>query len=232
MKNVITGSFSGNVTITNNKLFVDGRDMTHTLEEVVPTGTIGSKTMKLPPWGKISMSGSSQTEIHMSSKTTALESSVEIFVDSAMLPFLEARVTGETLRFIYTKSLSIRGDMAPPKYVIQTQGPLLQVSLSGSGSMVVTGISQETMGVEMTGSCKVQLEGQLKNLKLSSSGSGSLEASDLEADLVKVSMSGSGCTSLNTRSVKGSMSGSGQLSVPAHTLTEISQSGSGKVRRR
>ena len=115
--------------------------------------------------------------------------------------------------------------------IIMTAPDIRTFELNGDQKLVVEGYSQETLGLDITGSGEASVKGAAKTVKLSIAGSGRADLAELATDDAAVDISGSGHAKLGPKiAAKIIVSGSGdvELTVKPKTLTS-DISGSGRV---
>jgi len=104
------------------------------------------------------------------------------------------------------------------------------ISMAGSGTIVIEEVAAESLEVSSAGSGKVTAMGSAQKLDVSILGSGSVDMKKLKADDVEVSIAGSG--SVNVASdgkVDASIAGSGSVYVTGEAECTSSKMGSGSL---
>lgn len=106
-----------------------------------------------------------------------------------------------------------------------------QVSLKGSGNVMMEDVDQTDLGVAIAGSGTITAQGQSDAVEISIAGSGEVKLSDLAMDRLKASIAGSGTVDAGPKSAADiNIAGSGEvrlLSRPEDLSTSIL--GSGRV---
>jgi hypothetical protein len=110
---------------------------------------------------------------------------------------------------------------------------ILELYVGGSGSIRLNDLKAEKISSTLSGSGKLQLEGEgvVSELKLIVSGSGDILASGLESKKVNVVISGSGsCSVYATESLLCKIAGSGSVTYLGNPTIESTIVGSGSVK--
>ncbi|MGY0427280.1 MAG: head GIN domain-containing protein, partial [Polaribacter sp.] len=158
------------------------------------------------------------------------EGNITIQGEENIIPYLETKVSGNTLKIKYkkntnirtTKKLTITVTFMDIKSValggsgnISSKGLIknesLKVSLGGSGNITLK-VNTNTIKASIGGSGNIHLNGTAHNLKCSIAGSGSIRAFGLQTDEIKATIAGSGSikTTVKTK-IKANIVGSGNL---------------------
>ncbi len=109
----------------------------------------------------------------------------------------------------------------------------LDLSVSGSGRLLTTGIKAANLECSISGSGNILLagEGNVDDAEISISGSGNFTGELLEMATLEASISGSGnCICNVTESLEARVSGSGNVTYLGNPKIDARVSGSGKVR--
>ena len=175
--------------------------------------------------------------------------SVAVAIDSNLLPFLETRVVGTTLRITSHVHLE---HVLPGPHVMVRMPSLAGATLSGSGRLAVLAVHETrpvalrlsgsgnmdfagaapVVKAHLDGSGDIHLAGSTEQVTLDLSGSGTIDAAGLLAAAGSIELDGSG----NVRAtIDGpadvSLSGSGDIDLFGNvTLQRSSKSGSGSIR--
>ena len=104
--------------------------------------------------------------------------------------------------------------------------------VKGAGKVSYRGFRQEELGLEISGSGDVELEGAADRLEAEISGSGEVSAFGLSVKTAKLRVSGSGdIRATVTDSVRARVSGSGKIKIAGNpTEKDTDVSGSGKIK--
>ena len=109
----------------------------------------------------------------------------------------------------------------------------LNLAVSGSGDMVITGLSADDCKIAISGSGSIVAAGECEDLVVAISGSGDLDAKDLKANDCEAVVSGSGAAKVHVNgALKARISGSGDVYyVGRPSDIDSKVSGSGAVRK-
>jgi hypothetical protein len=167
------------------------------------SGTAKTESRTVASFSKIHLSGSPDVEI-----AVGPAQSVAVTADDNIVPIIEARVEGDTLKIdakqSYNTSLGVKVKITVPT--------LDGVSVSGSGNIHATGLKAEDMDASVTGSGDVTLKGAVDHLRAKITGSGELQAGDLTAKSAHVTVTGSGDATVHaTEELEASVTGSGDV---------------------
>ncbi len=189
------------------------------------SGDVVTESREVSGFDQILLSGSGVVIVEV----TGTES-LSIETDDNLLSVLETEVDDGRLE------LRARRNIDPSEDVVYTitAASLEGVSISGSGSIVVTGIEGSGFSVEISGSGAVTLEGAVSDeLSVEISGSGHFDGEDLVAVTGTVDVSGSGSAVVNvTDDLAVSLSGSGEVEYLGSPTIDVDKSGSGTVNGR
>lgn len=113
------------------------------------------------------------------------------------------------------------------------KAPALDLSISGSGSLVLSQVQTEALDTSVSGSGTIQLDGgTAPRQTISISGSGNVQATQLRTQKCTVRISGSGnCRVYATELLQASIAGSGNVYVSGGAKVSSSTAGSGRVRQ-
>lgn len=154
--------------------------------------------------------------------------SVEISGDDNLVPLVETRVVGSTLKVRTEERIDPRAGLT----VTVTTPALEAVSVGGSGDVRVRGVEAPAFEAGVHGSAELAVDGDFGDLTADVSGSGELTMTGT-ADDVRAGVSGSGEIDLlgvRARSARVRVSGSGDVSVFVSESLDAEVSGSGDVR--
>lgn len=111
---------------------------------------------------------------------------------------------------------------------------LSSVSISGTASMKLEGISNNALAINIPGTGEIKASGSTGSLRVAVDGTGSISAKDLQAKSVSVDVSGTGSATVNASdSVDASVSGTGAINVhgnPARVHKSVTGTGTVHVR--
>jgi hypothetical protein len=186
------------------------------------SGVSKTESRAVGSFSKIDLSGSPEVRVAVGSDT-----SVAVTADDNILPIIETKVEGDTLRInskqSYSTSLGVKVNITVPS--------LNGVSISGSGDIKVTGLKAGDMDVSVTGSGNLTLSGGVDGLHARIVGSGDLRAGELAAKRVRVAVTGSGDAAVRaTEELDASVTGSGDVRYFGHPhQVRRSVTGSGNI---
>lgn len=226
-------------------LFVFGRKACHfSGTGLNGQGPLKTETRSVGDFHGVELAIAGELEISVSDRY-----SVEVQGQENILPVLKTRVENGILKIDFEENVdgyeSLRIKVSAPSFdditlsgsgTIRATSTLtanrLEVSLPGSGEIVLTQLDAGTVDCEVGGSGSVELGGKTNELQASMSGSGEVKAKDLAANDCKADLSGSGSISCNAaQTLKASISGSGNVSYAGNPTVEQQVSGSGEVKR-
>jgi hypothetical protein len=186
------------------------------------SGNVVSESREVSGFDQIQLSGSGTVIVDV----TGTES-LSIETDDNLLTLLETEVDDGRLELRATRNIDPSEDVV---YTI-TAASLTGVSISGSGSIVVTGVDDSAFSADISGSGAVTAEGTVSDaLSVDISGSGHFEGEDLVAVTGAVNVSGSGSAVVNvTDDLAVSLSGSGDVEYLGSPTVDVDKSGSGTV---
>ncbi|HEX3759206.1 MAG TPA: head GIN domain-containing protein [Kofleriaceae bacterium] len=102
-------------------------------------------------------------------------------------------------------------------HAIVTAPDLSSLAVSGTGSIAITGVANDRLAMDVSGTGAIKASGSTGALNVQLSGTGEVSGKDLAAKDVVVDIHGTGSARLNaTRSVDARISGTGSLSVHGH----------------
>jgi hypothetical protein len=172
------------------------------------SGVSKTETRAVGSFSKIDLAGSPDVEVAVGSDTA-----VAVTADDNILPIIETKVEGGTLRIdstnSYNTSLGVKVKITVPS--------LSGVSISGSGDIHATGLKAGDMDASLTGSGNITLGGVVDGLHAQVIGSGDLRAGELAAKRVRVTVTGSGNADVRAaEELEASVSGSGNVRYSGH----------------
>jgi hypothetical protein len=184
------------------------------------SGTLATETRDVGKFSKIEIEGSPDLDVVIGSNTV-----VSVAADDNVLPLIETRVEGDSLRIRSTKSYS--STLGVKVHIIT---PALDaISSSGSGSISANGLAARAFGLTISGSSAATLKGTAESFDLSVFGSGDVQAGELIAKDVNVNISGSADAVVHaTQSLNASVAGSGDVTYlgnPANVQRNVAGSG-------
>jgi hypothetical protein len=188
---------------------------------------------------QLKASGREQVTIHFDDNLASL---IETRVIEGATPTLDIRVppVGAVFKSRHTpkvivefKAISELSQHGSGKVVADVlSGPLLAISMSGSGDMRIRRVDVKVLGVSISGSGDFTAAGQAAEQGYSIAGSGNARAGDLVGQSVKVRIAGSGDARVHAESVLTvSIAGSGDVIYRGTPVIKKSIAGSGEVRK-
>ncbi|MBK8556520.1 MAG: DUF2807 domain-containing protein [Lewinellaceae bacterium] len=174
---------------------------------------------------------------------------VDIQIESSLVPYLETEVRNGRLDVYFSRNTYDVDDLeititAPDFKGIdvsgsaallcedQLSGDVLDLNVSGSGSMLLNNILLTTVQSKISGSGAITLKGVAEHLEANISGSGNLEALDCPVKTADLTISGSGSIRCEVYDqLKANISGSGCVYYKGSPVLDVSTSGSGKVKK-
>lgn len=186
------------------------------------SGNVVTESREVSGFDQILLSGSGTVMVEV----TGTES-LSIESDDNLLEEIETGVDDGRLELGTRRNIDPSDDVV---YTI-TAASLEGVSISGSGTIVVSGVDGSGFSAEISGSGAVTVEGAVSDaLSVDISGSGDFDGEDLVAVTGTVDVSGSGSAVVNvTDDLAVSLSGSGEVEYLGSPTIEVDKSGSGTV---
>lgn len=133
----------------------------------------------------LEVTGSAEVEVRRADRC-----SVEVQGDDNLIDFLETKLVGSTLR-VGIKS-GVNFTSRRPLKVVATAPSITDVNLSGSGDVVLMGLEQAGLQVELNGSGEVVADGTVSSVSLNLHGSGDIDTRRLKAGKANIKLHGSG----------------------------------------
>jgi hypothetical protein len=186
------------------------------------SGQVAEETRTIEAFDALEASGSIDVFVRAGDAPSA-----RVIGDDNLLPMIETRNVGETMRVRTTGSYMTTN--GPEVHLTTTA--LKRIGISGSGKVDARDIASESLDLELSGSGELTIEGHASKVTIAMSGSGHLDATALQAEDVTITVSGSGSAKLTaTTTLQASVSGSGTVRYRGNPNVEESVSGSGSVR--
>lgn len=163
--------------------------------------------------------------------THGSEESFTIEAEDNILPRIETKVRGGTLEIGFDTDRW--QDIARPTksitYIL-TVITLDGITLSGAGSIEVSGIDTERFDVELSGAGSIELSGFAATQEINVSGAGSYDSGELKSEHVDVNISGAGSATVwATESLDVNISGVGSVRYYGDPQVRESVSGLGNL---
>ena len=187
------------------------------------SGNMETETRQVDEFSRIVCSGA--FDVHV---TVGDKQSVTLTFDDNLLDNIETRVRRGTLK------LDSRGSYhsnAPCKVTI-TVPSLEEIKSSGSGDVFVDNLQGQSFECSVTGSGSMRVSGTVVRVKAAVTGSGDIDLRQLKAEDASATVSGSGDIAIfASERFNGSVSGSGDISYYGDPpKTRIREHGSGSIR--
>lgn len=189
------------------------------------SGDVVTQTREVGEFDRIRSSGS--FEVHV---VVGQSQQVTISFDDNLIDLVTTEVKGRTLRLesegSFSSHKSCRVEISVPS--------LEMVALSGSGDVVVEGLTGEQFEYEISGSGEATLIGTVEEVNIEVSGSGDVDARELKAKRAYVAIAGSGDVAVWAEELlDGDIAGSGDIAYYGNpSKVNKNVAGSGDIRKR
>ncbi len=188
------------------------------------SGNIRSETRDIRSFGQVAVSGNTRVFV-----TQGEAPSLVVEVDDNLLEYVRAEVDDFTLRLGFAGTV---GGYAPtqPLTFHLTAPRLRSLELDGAGAIEATNINAPRLVVEISGSGRVRLTGQIEEQYVTVNGSGTYDAAGTETETARVRVNGSGTALVwasNTLAAR--LNGSGRISYYGQPQVSQDITGSGHV---
>ena len=209
------------ITATVTYVLVNGSSTTSSSSTTQGSGVPASESRTVAGFGEVELAGSSNVTIRVGEKR-----SVRVFADDNLLGHITTKVVDDSLT-IGNRPGSV-STHSPTR--VEVGVPSLDVlTLSGSGTVVLTGVTGPRLAVTISGSGIVHATGSTDQLDATVSGSGQAQLSELIATAAKALVSGSGLIAVTATNVlDASVTGSGAILYqgnPGNLTTSVTGSG-------
>jgi len=168
------------------------------------SGVQVEESRTVPAFGSVDLAGSNNVVIRVGG-----EQSVQVYGDDNLIDRVTTNVDATTLVIgnrpgSYSTNSPMRVEVSVPS--------LSELTLSGSGTVMVSGVEGPRLTVTISGSGVVRANGTTEQLDATVSGSGQAELGGVEASAVRAVVSGSGEIVVTaTESLDASVPGSGSI---------------------
>jgi len=190
--------------------------------------TSSSQTRQVSAFHAIDLAGTLTVEV-----TVGKPASVEITGDADLVDKVITRVDNGVL-ILDTRREQHRDRRRNRLRAIVTMPDVTALTISGTGTMKVTGVGNERLAIAVPGTGELKLTGTTGALQIKLDGTGQVTASDLAARDVVVDIAGTGQATLRaTSSLDARITGTGAIEVhghPAQIKKSVSGVGSIQVR--
>jgi Putative auto-transporter adhesin, head GIN domain len=187
---------------------------------VLGSGIAAAETRPLPAFHSIDLAGSNTMTIHVGP-----EQSVAVHADDNLIDVVTTVVSGGTLLVDNVGSFTTKA----PMRVEITVPALDSVSLTGSGTIDVTGVDSKSFTADLTGSGTISAAGTAGRLDARLSGAGDCRLAQLAAREVTARLEGAGRLTVSaSRSLDASVAGTGVIAYtgnPARVTTTVTGTG-------
>ncbi len=190
------------------------------------SGKIATQPRVVADFTGVAISGSGRLSI----EHTGAES-LTVTADDNILTYLTSEIRTGQLHLGVRPGTIIRPSQAIVYRV--TVKSLSAIVISGSASVVVTGIKASRFATTVSGSGDISASGTVDTQHITISGSGSFQGKNLQSTTVTIVISGSGNAVLAVRDrLDATVSGSGSIEYIGDPTITRRVSGSGSIRRR
>ena len=191
-------------------------------DTVVGSGKITTETRKLAEFDAIELRISGDAHVTIGKPTP-----LEITGDDNILPLIKTEV--HERRLVITAERSFKTKQAPKLKI--TVANLNAATIAGSGDMHISGVDNQSLGLNVSGSGDLRFEGKTESLAVNVAGSGDVGLTG-KAEQLTAKIAGSGDIhgfDLASASATVSIKGSGDARVNATGALTIQIFGSGDV---
>ena len=189
------------------------------------SGNIRSETRDIRNFGQVVVSGNTRVFVTQG-ETPALV----VEVDDNLLEYVRAEVDDFSLRLGFAGTV---GGYAPtqPLTFHLTAPRLRGLEVDGAGAIEATNINAPRLVVNISGSGRVRLTGQIEEQYVTVNGSGTYDAAGTESETARVRVNGSGAVLVwasNTLAAR--LNGSGRISYYGQPQVSQDITGSGQIK--
>jgi hypothetical protein len=187
------------------------------------SGHVTSESRQVAGFDRVDLSGSGELTI-----TQGATESLTVEADDNIRPVLTSEVSGRTLTLGTKNGTNIRPSR-PVRYTV-TMKTVHGIGVSGSGRANASGVSTDTLALDVSGSGSMGVSGSAARETVDISGSGRVRGTSLAARTAQVSVSGSGECDVNaTDTLNVDISGSGTVRYTGSPSIHQTISGSGSI---
>jgi Putative auto-transporter adhesin, head GIN domain len=192
------------------------------------SGVSASETRALPQFSAVDLAGVGKLILKVGEGSNY---SVKVTADDNLLPLVETKVSGDTLRIQLKDSVSISNSAS---FVYEVTAPKIdKLESSGAAAIEGSGFNGGSLRLGVSGVGSVKLNGRVETFRADLSGAGSLNAEGLIANDVKVDLSGVGSADVHAdQRIRANVSGLGSITWHG-SATDVKSdvSGLGSVRK-
>lgn len=192
--------------------------------DIVGSGAPLSETRELAPFTSVAFDGFGRLEI-----TIGERSPLRITGDDNVVPLVRTQVAEGTLQIWPSRPIRPRQSL-----VIQVSTPeLTEVTCRGATELLVSGLREGSLDVQLAGAARFSGSGELDELKVMATGAAELLGEELKARQAEISILGTARVRVHaTDKLKISIRGSGSVVYSGDPQLEQSIYGAGTVSRR
>ncbi len=154
--------------------------------------------------------------------------SVEVEADDNLLQYIKTEVNGDTLEIKTTKRFSSKNPIR-----VRISAPNIEnLEVSGVSKLSLANVKNDSLKVDASGSSKITIDGETKDLDIELSGASRLDAENLKSENVRVDASGASNANVSvTGDLKVDLSGASKVTYSGNPKNlEKSTSGASSVR--
>lgn len=175
------------------------------------SGNVITQKREVSGFTKIEAGGAFQVEV-----VAGQDFGLEIQADDNLVPLIQTKVDGSTLKLDTQKRYSTRNRVK----VKITAPEINEIHVSGATRFNVSGIENQKMFVDISGASRVELNGMAEVLNVEMGGASKLDASNFKSAKVKVDGGGASSAKVNV---------SAELDVDLGGASRLAYSGDPKV---
>ncbi len=185
------------------------------------SGQVATEKRSVGAFSRVDLSGAAEVEASIGPVQ-----SVEVTLDDNLLPLIETKVEGDTLKIDSTESYSTSLGLKVKIVAPSIEG----FSVSGAANLHATSLDAKTFSLNIDGAGNVNLQGHVDVLEVQAAGAAKIRAYDLAAKQVRLNLSGAGDAQVNAaESLDATVSGAGSVRYrghPAQVRQDVSGVGS------
>ncbi len=189
------------------------------------SGSISYETRDVGSFDQVAVAGSARVFI-----TQGAAPSLVVEVDDNLMEYVRTEVDGFTLHLGFGGAV---GGYAPTQTLTfrLTVRRLRGLELDGAGSIEATDIDAARLEVDLNGSGRIRLTGQVQEQDVTINGAGIYDATGTESETARVRVNGSGTATVWTSdTLDARLSGSGRIGYYGQPQVSLDIAGSGQVK--
>jgi len=188
------------------------------------SGNAKTEVRNAPAFSAVSVGGAIDADI-----AVGPESHVEITGDDNVVPLITTDVHGDRLEISSRKSFRTSVHLVAKITLPRLTG----IGLTGSGDITAHGVQSDHLGVTLSGSGTIRVDGTAHEAEVEVNGSGTVTLDQLAAERASVSVAGSGDVAVAaSKSLDVSITGSGDVTYRGDPELKKRITGSGSVSKR